>query len=190
MKSNEKNFIRRLQRHKEDALEFVIDQYLPLVKGVTYKMLAPLGNDGLMEECINDTFLAVWENAGKFTGDATDFKKWLCVIAKYKATDYYRKATKRKELEVVADEHRDSNVLSTEDILVSVENKAEILTLLNELEDMDKNIFIMKYFLGYQNIEVASKLGLTKASVDNRIYRGKKKLHKKGKNLYLGGLVG
>lgn len=32
MKSNEKNFIKRLQRQKEDALEFVVDTYLPRIK--------------------------------------------------------------------------------------------------------------------------------------------------------------
>ena len=39
MKSNEKNFIKRLKRQKEDALEFVVDTYLPLIKGITYKVL-------------------------------------------------------------------------------------------------------------------------------------------------------
>ena len=56
MKSNEKNFIKRLQRQKEDALEFVVDTYLPLIKGITHKVLLPIQNDGLIEECINDIF--------------------------------------------------------------------------------------------------------------------------------------
>ena len=47
MKSNEKNFIKRLQRQKEDALEFVVDTYLPLIKGITHKVLLPVQNDGL-----------------------------------------------------------------------------------------------------------------------------------------------
>ena len=57
MKSNDQNFINRLQRQKEDALEFIVDTYLPLIKGVTYKVLSPLENDGVIEECINDIFL-------------------------------------------------------------------------------------------------------------------------------------
>ena len=51
MKSNEKNYIKRLQRQKEDALEFVVDTYLPLIKGITHKVLLPVQNDGLIEEC-------------------------------------------------------------------------------------------------------------------------------------------
>ena len=37
MKSTEKNFIKRLKRHEEDALEYIVEQYLPLVKGITQK---------------------------------------------------------------------------------------------------------------------------------------------------------
>jgi len=34
----------------------------------------------------------------------------------------------------------------------------------------------MKYFLNMKNEEIGRQLGLTKASVDNRLYRGKKRL--------------
>lgn len=56
MKSNDSNFIQRLQRQKEGALEFIVDKYLPLIKGITNKVLGPLNNEGVMEECFNDVF--------------------------------------------------------------------------------------------------------------------------------------
>ena len=189
MKVGEENFIKRLQQQKEDALEFVVDQYLPLVKGITHKILGPLQNHGLIEECINDIFLSIWENARKFKGEGPDFKKWLCTIAKYKAVDYYRKAVKEKQVELLVAKHYDGEFLSMEDMLIIAENRKEVIALLNELEKVDKNIFILKYFLGYQNVEIADKLGLTKAAVDNRIYRGKKKLYEKGNESLLGGVV-
>ena len=74
MKSNDQNFINRLQRQKEDALEFIVDTYLPLIKGVTYKVLSPLENDGVIEECINDIFLSIWNNSKKFQGDSVILK--------------------------------------------------------------------------------------------------------------------
>ena len=183
-----KDFVKRLQRRKEDALEFVVKQYLPLVKGITHKVLSPLGNDGLIEECINDTFLSVWDNAKKFSGDEADFKKWICVVAKYKAVDYYRKQVKENEAVVLVEKHQEGKVWSAEDVAILAENQKEILTLLNELEALDRDIFIMKYLLGYQNIEIADRLELTKAAVDNRLYRGKKRLQEKTRGMTLGGL--
>ncbi|MGO4107048.1 sigma-70 family RNA polymerase sigma factor [Paenibacillus sp. YAF4_2] len=177
MRSNEDNFIQRLQRKKEDALEFIIDKYLPLIKGVTYKVLSPLDNDGMIEECINDIFLSIWNNSSKFDGDSTDFKKWICAVAKFKAIDYYRRASKK--VEFTSTDVELQHGMSAEDELIVSENKKELIQLINLLEPLDRNIFVMKFFLGLKTDDISSKLGLTRASIDNRIYRGKKKLYNK-----------
>ena len=148
MKSTSENFIRRLQKQKEDALEYVIDTYLPVIKGITHKVLSPLGNVGLVDECVNDIFLSIWDNADKFRGDSTDFRKWICAIAKYKSIDYYRKATKQME---DSSEYMDLNTdMSVEEELIRVEEKTELIKLINQLEPLDRDIFLMKFFLGYK----------------------------------------
>ncbi|MGD6900699.1 sigma-70 family RNA polymerase sigma factor [Bacillus infantis] len=188
MKSNERNFIMRLQARKEDALEYRVDQYLPLVKGITLKVLSPLENGGMAEECINDVFLSVWNNSKKFEGDsAADFKKWICAIAKYKAIDYYRKAVKKMEHSAELLDAKTGN--SAEDELLLLEDRAELMRLINLLDPVDRNIFIMKFFLGLKTEEIALKLGLTNSSVDNRLYRGKKRLQKKALNLNIRGSI-
>ena len=187
MKSNDKNFIQRLQRQKEDALEFIVDQYLPLIKGVAYQVLAPLKNDGIIEECINDIFLSIWDHSKKFDGNSSDFKKWICAIAKFKSIDYYRRISKEKEF---PSNYMDLNTEeSVEDELIKLEDKSELIKLINQLDPLDRDIFIMKFFLGLKTEHISIKLGLTKASIDNRIYRGKKKLSKKATNLNLGGSI-
>ena len=94
MKCNETNYIQRLKNHKDDALEYIVDKYIPLVKGIAYKVLSPLKNEWIIEECINDVFLSVWNNSDKFSGNSDDFKKWICKITKFKAIGYYRKEIK------------------------------------------------------------------------------------------------
>jgi len=181
MKSNDSNFIQRLKRQKEDALEFIVDTYLPLIKGVAHKVLAPLNNIGVIDECINDVFLSVWNNAEKFNGDSNDFKKWICAIAKFKAIDYLRKASKEMEF---ASEHMELNAeKSAEDELIMLENRAELIEMINGLEPVERDIFIMKFFLGFKTEDISAKLGLTRASIENRIYRGKKKLSKSLTNI-------
>lgn len=176
MKSNEKNFIKRLQRQKEDALEFVVDTYLPLIKGITHKVLLPVQNDGLIEECVNDIFLSIWNNANKFHGEPNDFKKWIAAIAKFKAIDYYRKAT--RTVEIISDEFHISTEKSAEDELIVMEDREELLKLINQLEPLDQKVFVMKYLLGMKTEEIGDKLGLTRAAIDNRVYRGKRNYNK------------
>lgn len=185
MRANENNFIKRLKRKKEDALDFIVDTYLPLIKGVAYKVLSPLGDEGLIEECMNDILLSIWNNAEKFNGDSTDFKKWICAIAKYKSIDYYRRSSKKVEFNTTDMDLNHQK--SAEDELIIREDKTELIHLINLLEPVDRNIFMMKFFLGIRTEAISSKLGLTNASVDNRIYRGKKRLYKIALDLNLRG---
>jgi len=124
MKSNDKNFIQRLKRQKEDALEYIVDTYLPLIKGVTYKVLSPLENEGVIEECMNDILLSICNNSNKFHGDSTDFRKWICAIAKFKSIDYYRKNSKR--VEFTTNEMELSCEKSAEEELIMLEDKTGI----------------------------------------------------------------
>lgn len=174
MKSNERNYIERLRKRQEDALEYIVDKYIPLVRGTICKVLGQFQDNGLIEECTNDVFLSIWNNIDKFKGETKDFSKWIFAVSKFKAIDYYR--TRVKEPEAALENIDIAEEGSAEDELINFENKTEVLRLLNDLEPMDRDIFVLKYLLGYKSSEIAARLDITKASVDNRIYRGKRKL--------------
>jgi RNA polymerase sigma-70 factor (ECF subfamily) len=183
MNTNNKNFIKRLQGGKEEALEWTYDKYIPLVKGVVCKILKRFDDNGIIEECINDVFVSVWNNSRNFKGDADNFKSWICSIAKFKAIDYYREIIKKFEHALECIDLPDKNTL--EDQILINENKSQVINLLNELENIDKKIFIMKYFLGLRAEEIGKKLNLSKSSIDSRVYRNKKKLKEKAIKLNL-----
>ncbi|MFJ7667526.1 sigma-70 family RNA polymerase sigma factor [Lysinibacillus sp. NPDC097195] len=187
MKSNATNFIKRLQSGKEDALEYIVDNYLALIKGISYKVLSPFNNAGMVDECVNDIFLSIWHHAKDFNGDSAKFKSWICSIAKYKAIDYYRKAAKNLEVSSDCLEPAPSN--SAEKDLLQNENRSELMQLIGRLEPIDQQIFIRKFFLGEHSEDIARTLGKTKASIDNRIYRCKKKLKIHATQFLMGGNV-
>ena len=173
MKCNETNYIQRLKNHKDDALEYIVDKYIPLVKGIAYKVLSPQKNEWIIEECINDVFLSVWNNSDKFSGNSDDFKKWICKITKFKAIGYYRKEIKYLNRDIKINP-TSNNLL--EDEIIDIENKNELMMAIDSLDKMDKEIIIMKFFLGIKSQDIAIKFDVTKSSIDNKIYRIKKKL--------------
>ncbi|WP_445490816.1 sigma factor [Niallia sp. 03133] len=77
MKCTNKNFIKRLRQQKEEVIEFVIDEYMPLIKAIIYKILLPIGRDDLVEDCVSDVFLSVWQHSQQFAGDMIEFKRWI-----------------------------------------------------------------------------------------------------------------
>ena len=174
MKSSSTNFITRLKKQKEDALEYVIDAYMPLVKTIATKILHNKRRPDI-DECINDVFLTVWQNAYQFQGDIHDFKKWIGIITKYKAIDRYRQAEKQITQEQSGTRlEQKASVLQTDTSILRWEEKNELLMAISQLKEIDRDIFMMKYYMELPNIEIAEALGLTKAAVDNRLYRGKK----------------
>lgn len=61
-----KDVISKLKLRHEKALAYVIDTYMPYVKAIAKQILEqPCGN-WAVDECINDVFLAVWQNSDKF----------------------------------------------------------------------------------------------------------------------------
>ncbi len=110
----------------------------------------------------------MWENSNKFIGDETDFRKWICAITKFKAIDYYRKAARNMDVAVervddgfvnssrkisrgnksLAGDTGDGFVNSAEDEVIIKEDKNELIKFINQLEPMDRDIFIMKFFFG------------------------------------------
>lgn len=171
-----KNFICRLQNQKEDALEFVIEHYSGFVHAIAYKILSGINKDSI-DECVNDVFLAIWQNAEQFKGESEDFKKWIGMLTKYKAIDLFRKLEKQQQRE-----KGDEDLLQKPDIkdiqqeFLKKEQRNDLLLAISHLENIDRDIFMMRYYLQLTNSEIAEALHLSKAAVENRLYRGKKKL--------------
>lgn len=171
------DFIARLKRQDEAALNYMIDTYMPFLKGICQHILVKSCGRQASEECLNDVFMTIWLRARQFDGNAEDFRKWAGMVAKYKAIDSYRRHMKRMERESVTDEvQAASTSYNTEETLLDKEARDEVLVGLHSLPEADRELFLMKYFLSLPNAEIAEALGITVSAVDNRLYRGKRKL--------------
>lgn len=170
---NKKNYIDRLKAGREEALYEVYDIYIPLVKGITKNVLGTFNDEGMIDECVNDAFLAVWNNIKKFKGGEAEFKKWIATIAKFKSIDYYRKKIKESKVILENLDGYDNDIIDND---IASEKIRELMELINSLDDIDRKVFILKFFLGEKSEEIARRFNLTKSSVDSRIYRSKKKI--------------
>ena len=61
------NVVYELQNHNEHALHFIIEQYGGLLRSIITKHLFPYLEE--VDECLDDTLLAIWEN-GEFFDEA------------------------------------------------------------------------------------------------------------------------
>ncbi|MDM5233763.1 sigma-70 family RNA polymerase sigma factor [Lysinibacillus pakistanensis] len=175
------DFIQRLQRHDEKALKYVVEHYLGFVKAITLKILEKPSDYMLVEECVNDVFLLIWQKSNYFIGEEADFKRWIGMITKYKAIDLYRK--QQKQLATLPMENIPPLIApdNIEQQLDKLYAKEQLLLEIMHLPDLDRELFLMRYYLEYTNNEIAEILHISKSAVENRLYRGKKKLAKNPK---------
>lgn len=178
MTVDENNFIKQLRVKNAAALNFVVDNYGSLVFKVVRSVLNSSFDSQYIEECINDIFLSVWDNIDSFDESKGVFKYWITAVAKYKAIDYKRKFFKQSTAECI-DGLALSDKKNIESIIISKENREELLRAINDMKDEDREIFIRRYFL-YEGIEsIAKTFGVERNLIDKRLSRGRKFLKEK-----------
>jgi RNA polymerase sigma-70 factor (ECF subfamily) len=178
LKITDNNLVIEMKNKNPAALEYAIDAYGKLIYAVVYNILNILTDKGCIQECVSDVFTSIWYNIEAFNWEKATFKTWITVIAKYKAIDYKKKYIKNCNIE----ELKDSSIVdthNTENIIIERENKEELLKAIEDLGKPDCEIFIRKYFLDESIEHIANCLGLTRQAVDNRLWRGRKKLKNK-----------
>ncbi|MBE6057249.1 sigma factor-like helix-turn-helix DNA-binding protein, partial [Clostridium sp.] len=76
-----------------------------------------------------------------------------------------------------------------ENLIISKENKDEIINMIKDLKGMDREIFIRRYLIQEDIVEIASYLGVNRSVVDNRLSRSRKILKEKLERLKKGECV-
>lgn len=165
---NENKIIKGIKKKDEKALKIFIDTYGPVMKASVYKVLT--FNENLRMEVLNDSVLAVWDNIESYDSKRSSFKNWCAGIARYKAIDALRKEIRHKSVDI--DEI--SNYLS-DDKEIKIDETDEILKVLDE---KDREIFRKLFIEGYSYEDLAKIYDISKASLYNRVSRGKKKIRK------------
>lgn len=163
----------RLKNRDEQALQQIIHTYGSYVKAIMYAILK---RDDLVQLCMNDVFWSVWQKSDQFKGEEVDFKKWIGTIAKYKAIDLYRQEQKRNAHQ--SDDEIMPSIHSTEQTYMNKVDRETLLFEISQLAPPNGDIFIMKYYLQLSNQQIADACHMTKAAVDHRLLRSKKKLAK------------
>src|SRR5260370_32289006 len=87
---------RRLHEHDPDALETLISRYSREVFYFIRLVLDGIGVVQDAEECVNDLFVAVWQEIGSFDPQRGTLRTWLTMRAKYIALDRRRQLCRRQ----------------------------------------------------------------------------------------------
>ncbi len=161
--SVEAQLVRAVLDGDRDVYGRLYSLYAPLVHGV---LLARVPR-GEVEDMVQEIFLHALKKLHTLR-DADAFGPWVAMIARNRAMDFYRKS--RETVEV-------SDQLPARD---SRESRAvEILEIIRTLPDAYRETLVLRLVEGMTGPEIATRTGLTAASVRVNLHRGMKLLRGK-----------
>jgi RNA polymerase sigma factor (sigma-70 family) len=199
------DLVKRLRERDPEALETLISRYSREVFYFIRLVLDGVGVTQDAEECVNDLFVAVWQEIESFDSGRGTLRTWLTMRAKYIALDRRRQLCRRQIHNLQpADESRqwglsegsggrkisgwgghdtDSRVTlpphpeaSMEHLLEQSERREELRLALATLPELDRYLVYQRYFKFASTEELAAKTGLTRHAVDTRLWRARKSL--------------
>jgi RNA polymerase sigma factor (sigma-70 family) len=195
----------RLHERDPEALETLISRYSREIFYFIRVVLDGIGVAQDAEECVNDLFVAVWQEIDSFDPLRGTLRTWLTMRAKYIALDRRRQLCRRQAHNMQpADESRqwtsfdgsggrkffgwggyegDNRVTlpphpesSMENLLELSERREELRLALATLPELDRYLIYQRYFKFASTEELAVKTGLTRHAVDTRLWRARKSL--------------
>jgi RNA polymerase sigma-70 factor (ECF subfamily) len=134
-----------------------------------YRFVVRLSSsDSIADEAVNEVFLAVWRNAGKFKGES-QVATWLLSIARFKAF-----TESRRRSEVPLDERSAALIEDPTDgpaTFVEKRQRSDILQrCLGKLTPIHRDVINLIYYQGKKIEEVARSTGTPAATIKTRLH--------------------
>ena len=165
----------------ENAHRRLFDEYSGYVYSICANKLKDCGTKEDIEECLSDSFAAIFRYFDNESNRDGDLKGIIGTITKRYAIDYFRRLSGKIDRSVSIDDEDFPKISS--DIRVDDETEKAvireiIMDCIDRLGKPDSSIIAFYFFYGRTSREIAKHLHMSDWTVQKRISRAKKKLEK------------
>lgn len=124
---------------------------------------------GLAEDVVQEAFLALWKNAGRYDPARASMRTWLCQIVRNRAIDRLRGTSGRRRTDQSIDDL--TSLSSSADVVADVlrhEESRAVVAALAALPPAQREAIELAYYGGYSQTEIASMTGSPLGTVKGR----------------------
>lgn len=166
----DEQLVASLAEGEPSGLAVLYDRYRTLAFSLSLRIT---GDGALAEDVVQEAFLGVWRNAGRYATARGSVKTWLLAIVHHRAVDSLRR---RRAAEELPDPDLPPPVsLVLPDIWPEVAGRLDrqvVARALLTLPAVQREALELAYFGGYTHTEVASMLDLPVGTAKTRIRDG------------------
>jgi RNA polymerase sigma-70 factor (ECF subfamily) len=161
--------MRRIVAGDERAVADLHSRYGGPLYSLAYQVT---GADQFAQDVVQETFLAVWQSAGRFDPSKGAVAPWLYSLARHKAIDLVRREANVRKRTADVD-------LSFEPAPDDVDREAwlrirrdRVRTAITELSELQRTAIELAFFRGLTHVEVAEVLDIPLGTAKTRIRSG------------------
>lgn len=166
-----------LAERADDALSEVYRRY----GTACYRMARQVtGNESLAQDCVQEAFLALWRDPGRFNAATGGLAGWLLGLTHHKAVDAVRRETSQQRRQAAeaarqAVEVEPARFDPAEGAWLQV-RAAKLRAKLATLPAAQREALALAYFGGYTQREIAGLTGVPLGTVKTRMMVGMRRL--------------
>jgi len=163
----------RIAAGDRDAFGAFYDRYAPVLFGFCVRILKDARD---AEDVLQETFVQVWRDAGRFDPARASVKTWLFTIARSRALDRWR-SRRSAENRFPATGNEVLDRAGAEDGGVEAAAMRDYVgRCLGKLSESEQAVLRLAYFDGYTQEEIAARLNEPLGTVKSRTRSGLTKL--------------
>lgn len=125
-----------------------------------------LGDAGLAEEAVQETFVRAWRAGDRFDSEIASLRTWLFAILRNVVIDFGRARAVRPKL--TGEAGVEPSVEPLEQALLSW----QVEEAMRRIGDDHRHVLVETHFRGRPYAEVAAELGVPEGTIKSRVYYG------------------
>jgi RNA polymerase sigma-70 factor (ECF subfamily) len=175
--TEEAKIVRRIVAGEADALSDLYARYSGMLLALARRVL---GNTSDAEEVLQECFLQVWKQAGRYDPARSSVSTWLVLITRSRAIDRLRsRKVGDKAVTAVKQEKLDTHTSpkGVSDVLMQ-ERQQRLRREMKDLPDEQRAVLEMAFYKGMTQREISEETGIPLGTVKTRTLLAMRKLRK------------
>jgi len=162
------SLLQRIARGDQAAVAGCINQYSDLIWSLARRYL---GMDADAEDAVQEIFIELWSNAGRFNPEFGSEVTFVSTISRRRLIDRLRKKGRAPGISTIDD--TPESAMAQEgyeaDQYTEVQN---VIDVLSEMEAEHSQIISLSVYEGYSHSEIADQLNIPLGTVKTKVRRG------------------